>query len=63
MNWMLDLIDYEALDMARSTVELRQEDKKRVEGAGTSFVVCPRRELTLVQERAGCRSRGAGLAS
>jgi hypothetical protein len=30
LNWMLDLIDYEALDMARDTVELRQsEDQKR----------------------------------
>ena len=43
MNWMLDLIDYEALDMARSTVELRREDRKRMdEGSGqgpSSFVV------------------------
>ena len=42
MNWMLDLIDYEALDMARSTVELRQEDRKRMNedsGQGPSFVV------------------------
>ena len=42
MNWMLDLIDYEALDMARSTVELRHEDRKRMNedsGQGTSFVV------------------------
>ena len=43
MNWMLDLIDYEALDMARSTVELRREDRKRMnEGSGqgsASFVV------------------------
>ena len=39
MNWMLDLIDYEALDMARTTVELRQEDQKRVAAQSSDFVV------------------------
>jgi hypothetical protein len=39
MNWMLDLIDYEALDMARTTVELRREDQKRMAAQSSDFVV------------------------
>jgi len=49
LNWMLDLVDYEALDMARSTVERRQEDNKRMNQASTqppsSFVEDRARQL------------------
>ena len=37
LNWMLDLIDYEALDMACSTVELRQQDQQRVKQASNLY--------------------------